>query len=610
MKTRDQIISENPIEPYLSSRGIVLKGSGNERLAICPFHTDHTPSFSVNLDKQAWICRAGCGGGSIIDLMARLEGLDPKVIMKRLGETPEGYKPSHSGPPAQPKAEKGVDTAKTTKDAPTATQDAGRPKLVKAYDYRNTRGELVYQACRLEPGYNGAKKTFRQRRPNPGFDSIKGHSKENPQWIWNMDGMERVLYQLPKVLKTKGSVWIVAGEKDADNVTALGPVATTNVGGENHWMEAYSEAFNGKDVVLCGDNDKPGREHMEAVLESLAGKAKSVRVVTIPAPHKDVTDFLESLPSDPEIRFNALQKLVDEAPLFDRGVNLPLYTTQELRQQYLKSIASAETRSLDLGRWLPALGHSVRPLVGGEVLSIIAATKSGKTCCAQNLVRHAYPMKVLFFQQELPGSLMLERFTAIATQTDTKQVYHLYKSGDRSLDAPTDEAFAHVLTCTKSRLTVEKMDELIVKSELKFGETPAMAVVDYIQLCSGKGERYANVSDAAEGLKSLAVNRNIIILMLSQIARKDKDSQNPEVFLHDGKESGSIENSSGVVLGVWIDPKDATLMWIRILANTKGLPGRKIPCDFDGAKMLITERPANTVSESDKPKPKQPHKNE
>jgi 5S rRNA maturation endonuclease (ribonuclease M5) len=608
MKTRDQIISENPIEPYLASRGIVLKGSGVERLATCPWHSDSTPSFSVNVEKQAWVCRAGCGGGSIIDLMARFEGLDPKVIMKRLGETPEGYKPSHSGPPAQPKAQKGVDTAKTNKDAPTATQDSGRPKLVKAYDFRNAKGELVFQECRLEP------KGFRQRRPNPLFHVAQGHSKDNPQWIWDMVGVDRVLYNLPKVLKTKppGQIWVVEGPKDSDSVNAIGAgmVATTNVGGAGKWLEAYSEVLRDKDVVLCGDNDEPGRKHVDAVLESLAGKAKSVRVVTIPAAHKDVTDFLESLPGDPETRFNALQKLVDEAPLFDRGVNLPVKSMAELEQEYIHSIKRAMTHSLNLGTWLETLGNVVRPLVAGEVLTIIGATASAKTACGQNLAFNARPMKVLFFEQELPGSLTFERFAALATRIDSKQVFHYYASGEsHRVEWQHGGALDHVLTCTRSRMTTEGIEELIIKSELKIGERPALVIVDYLQLMGGKGERRERIAGAAEGLKSVAKNTNTIVVMLSQISRKGKDAS-PEVSLEDGKEAGEIENSSGVVLGVWRDEKDETLLWLRVLKNTKGIPGRKIPCDFDGAKMLITERPENAVSAADKPKPKQPHKNE
>lgn len=608
MKSREQIIAENPLAEYCRSKGIELKGSGAERMAKCPFHEDRTPSFSVNVNKQAWLCRGGCGGGSIIDLMAKFEGLNPKVIMKRLGEVPDsgGWKPGTPLPGArrgQPEAKaNAIDPSPTVvKESFTSQNGTVRPKLVKAYDYRNAKGDLVYQACRLEP------KSFRQRRPAPDWTS------EKPVWIWNMEGVERVLYQLPKILKTKNPVVICEGEKDCDTVTALGLMATTNVGGAGKWLDAYAEHFIGKEVILCGDNDQPGREHMEKVLESLAGKAKSVRVVRIPDPFKDVSDWISGTKwvltegqSEAETRFLAFQKLVDDSPLFDRGINLPIYTIAELRQQYLQSISRSDTHSLDLSRWLPTLGRSVRPLVAGEVLCIIGGTGTGKTALAQNLALHARPLKTLFFEQELPGSLTLERFTAIATRTDAKEVYARYKSGDRGLDAETDDLFSHVNTVTLSRLSVTQMEEHISRSALKFGEPPALVIVDYIQIMGGKGERRERIASAAEGLKQMAKNTNTIVVMLSQISRKGKDAGN-EVELDDGKEAGEIENSSGVVLGAWRDDKDDSHLTLRVLKNTKGLAGKRIECNFDGAKLLVTERVESAVSDADVPGYKNPH---
>lgn len=591
LKTRNEIIADNPIEQVCESRGIKLRGQGAEKIAKCPFHQDKSPSLGVNVKTGLWTCYAGCGGGSVIDLIAKLDGKTPADVLRALGdsEKAEGWKPA-------PSSKSGTTGQETTKATPSG--EAVKPKLVKTYDYRNAKGDLVYQACRLEP------KSFRQRRPAPNS------TPEKPLWFWNMEGVERVLYQLPKVLKTVKPIFICEGEKDCDTVTELGFVGTCNVGGAGKWLDAYADVLAGKEIVLCGDNDKPGKEHMDTVLESLAGKAKSVRVVSVPSPHKDVTDWLGSLNAnsidprdgrtDAEVRFDALSKAMEEAPLFDKGINLPLYTIAELRQQYLKSIAQAENKSLDLGRWLPALGRSVRPLIAGEVLAILGGTGTGKTALAQNIALHARPLKTLFFEQELPGSLTLERFTALAAREESHTVYSRYRQGDRSLDKVTDDCFDHVITCNLSKLTVEQIESHIQRSALKFGEPPALVILDYIQLMGGKGERRNRVADAAEGLKALAKNQNVVVIILSQIGRKPKDATSNEVSLEDGKEAGEIENSAGVVLGAWRDEEDETLLTLKVLKNTKGLPGKKIECNFDGARLLVTERAV--VSEDDVPK--------
>ena len=587
MKTREQIISEHPLEQVLADHGVVLKGGGNERTALCPFHTDSTASFCINVAKQLWTCQAGCGGGSVIDLLAKFEGISAGAVLKKYGgdDAPK--------PKSKPAA----------KIQPVQYAENKVAKAVAYYDYRDAAGNLVYQAVRMEP------KSFRQRRP------------DGDGWIWNMEGVTRILYQLPKIIKTTQPVWIVEGEKDCDNLFKLGIVATTNVGGAGKWLEAYAEVFKDKEVILCGDNDKPGKEHMADVLASLAGKCKSVREVTVPQPHKDISDYLLAVRHETmmllakenkeldehailEAQFVAVQQLVNDAPLYDRGLNMPIYSIAEGEAMYRKSIQRESTRSLDLGRWLPSLGNAVRPMVGGEVIAILASTGAGKTGAAQCITVQARPLKTLFCSQELPGSLLTERYISIGTGVASKEVYHQNKMGN-FVDWRSGGKLDHIFWTDRSRLTPDQIEEFIIKSELKIGERPTLVVVDYIQICGGDSDRRARVANAAEELKSIAKNTNTIIIILSQVARKGKDASD-EITLESGKEAGEIENSSGLVLGLWRDKDDATLMNLKVLKNTKGFPGKLIKCNFDGERMIITERAESGIDDADVPNHNQP----
>ena len=117
-----------------------------------------------------------------------------------------------------------------------------------------------------------------------------------------------------------------------------------------------------------------------------------------------------------------------------------------------------------------------------------------------------------------------------------------------------------------------------MSAELKTSVRPVLVLVDYIQLVQGSGEsRYERVSGVAEQLKVVAKETNTIIVMASQIGR-NATGESKEVSLTDAKESGSIENSSGLVLGAWRDGNDAERLWLRVLKNTKGKSGRTIPC--------------------------------
>jgi hypothetical protein len=118
------------------------------------------------------------------------------------------------------------------------------------YCYRDRNGELLSQLQRYDP------KAFRQRRPDG-----------NGGWVSNLDGVERVLYRLPELLAADPArrVYVVEGEKDADNLAALGFVTTTNPGGAGKWNASYSEVLCGRSVVILPDNDEAGRTHAEQV---------------------------------------------------------------------------------------------------------------------------------------------------------------------------------------------------------------------------------------------------------------------------------------------------------------------------------------------------------
>jgi putative DNA primase/helicase len=151
--------------------------------------------------------------------------------------------------------------------------------MVATYDYRDERGDLVFQVCRFEP------KDFRQRKPDG-----KGG------WAWSVKGLRRLPYRLPELLAapTDRTVFIVEGEKDADRLAGLGLVATCNPGGAGKWRSDYNAFFVGRDAVILPDNDDAGRGHAQAVAANLAPIAARVWILERPGlpPKCDVSDWL------------------------------------------------------------------------------------------------------------------------------------------------------------------------------------------------------------------------------------------------------------------------------------------------------------------------------
>lgn len=68
----------------LVSEYVVLKKAGRNYLGLCPFHTEKTPSFSVNPDKQICYC-FGCGeGGNEISFLMKVQDISFPEAVRRL----------------------------------------------------------------------------------------------------------------------------------------------------------------------------------------------------------------------------------------------------------------------------------------------------------------------------------------------------------------------------------------------------------------------------------------------------------------------------------------------------------------------------------------------
>ena len=158
-----------------------------------------------------------------------------------------------------------------------------KPRIVKAYDYTDEKGNVVHQTLRLEP------KSFRQRKPDG-----KGG------WIWKLGDTKTILYNLPEIIAAdpKEPVWIVEGEKDADALNNHGHLATTCPMGAGKWREHYNEYLRGRKVIVCPDNDKAGMEHLETVAGHLDGIAAEIKAVNwseldfTPPPGYDVSEHI------------------------------------------------------------------------------------------------------------------------------------------------------------------------------------------------------------------------------------------------------------------------------------------------------------------------------
>lgn len=258
--------SDKPIDRMRSAFPDAAESSGGWYKARCQAHDDKTASLSFrerSNDSVQVKCFAGC---------------DTKAVLQAVGLTTADL---------------------YLRKASSGKSQSDGKRIVKTYSYTDEQGNELFQAVRYNP------KDFRQR-----------HRRVDGEWEWSLEGIRRVLYRLPELLQAVASgerIFIVEGEKDVDNLRAIGLAATCNPMGGSNWRGEFNASLSGADVVILPDNDAAGRKHAAQVTNHLHGTAKSIRIVQLPdlPPKGDVSDWLASGGTAEQ-----LSTLADATPLY------------------------------------------------------------------------------------------------------------------------------------------------------------------------------------------------------------------------------------------------------------------------------------------------------
>lgn len=230
-------------------------------------------SLCVDLEKGTFYDFEDEEGGGVLDLIRRETGLKNGDAIRWLSD--------ELGVDVDPRPE--PEPWKIVSKPSNSKKATPRGPIIAKYDYRHEDGTLLYQSLRRDDA-----KRFQQRRPKPG----------GAGWEYTVKGVPKVPYRLFELRRkvAHNTVFVVEGEKDVDNLAALGFVATCNVEGAGSWTTDLNEHFRGCTVFILSDNDEPGRNHAQKVARNLHSIAESVRVVNLPdlPPKGDVSDWFEA----------------------------------------------------------------------------------------------------------------------------------------------------------------------------------------------------------------------------------------------------------------------------------------------------------------------------
>jgi replicative DNA helicase len=215
-----------------------------------------------------------------------------------------------------------------------------------------------------------------------------------------------------------------------------------------------------------------------------------------------------------------------------------------------RSITGLSTGYGELDKLLSGLQPS-------ELIILAARPSQGKTALALNLaeniaLRSGLPVAV--FSLEMSKESLLQRLVASVAQVDAHKFRsgHLNREDWRRMTEALGAISAAPLWVDDAGST--SVLEIGAKARrLKRDKGLSLLVVDYLQLISGRGRfnsRQEEVASISRGLKGLAKELQIPVLVLSQLSRApERDERGPQ--LSDLRESGAIEQDADVVMFIY-----------------------------------------------------------
>lgn len=378
------------------------------------------------------------------------------------------------------------------------------------YDYRDAHGVPLFQKVRYPEGHEPR---FRMRRP----DGAGG-------WIWNTKGVDTtLLYRIDEVneaIALDRDIVVVEGEKDCDNLWAIGVPATCSAFGASKtdkpkWYRGHSEQLRDANIVVLNDNDAAGYAHADATCRLSLGIAKRVRRLDL-ARHwpnmpkgGDVSDWLAAGHTREQ-----LDVLMQQAPDYGDGPHQPRDQTRTKAPTPSTSASAEALQSMTF----PPIKYVV-PGVIVEGLTLLAGKpKIGKSWlllhAAIAVARggitlgdiHCIEGDVLYYALEDNLRRLQSRMTKLL-----------------GISQPWPKRLEFV--CEMPRLTDGGLD--MIKGWIEKAERPRLIIIDTLAMVRAPKKKdqtqYDADYDAVVELRTLANEHDVAVVVVHHLRKMDAD---------------------------------------------------------------------------------------
>lgn len=234
-----------------------------------------------------------------------------------------------------------------------------------------------------------------------------------------------------------------------------------------------------------------------------------------------------------------------------------------------------------------ALNGGLQP---GRVYVIAARPSIGKTALAIQIGLHRAKAGdgVLLLSQEMPASECVDRAMCNLGGVDYGRLQRSeLNDGDWSGISTAAEELGSMSLWIDDQAALT-LRAIRGKAMSVRRQGLKLLIIDYLQLCSGTGARGVNrngeLEEISRGIKTLAKQLRIAVLLLSQLSREVEKRSTPEPTLSDLRDSGAIEQDADVVLALWQARQfeNKRIVGATLLKNRQGRNAVRVPLEFHG----------------------------
>lgn len=354
-------------------------------------------------------------------------------------------------------------------------------------------------------------------------------------------------------------------------------ILATEMADSRNSVEAYLNKFG--DMVMATPTSVKVGEYAKILIANYQAKRLNLLLRSVDSNPKTINDTIGNLIARlEEIQGNEREKSHSLSEIVDTVCG-----------NYFNGTVKEE---LNIKTGLEKLDECIS-FVGGDVTVIGARPSVGKSALATQIAKNAARQgkKVGYFNLEMVESQIYERLVASESEIPLVRIRKannfLGDEKEKFSKANEELKKLNIVVSTGSKT------DLDIKAESRH-QNFDLIIIDYLQLIRSHKRcenRRVEVGEVSRGIKNLAMELDVPVILLSQLSRRSEGTADKEPTMADLRETGDIEQDASTIILLWNLRDEAEYKEFKGLKVDKNRQGELISesLDFLGEKMTFIE---------------------